>query len=378
MRIAFLMRVDAFDKPGGDLLQVQKYLDAGRQIAPGSSAGFDGEVIHALDADLSSFDVVHLTNLDRPVELYHYYLAAKAAGKPIVVSTIHHSYREIAAYERKGRGGIVGAVAGWLGFQRVEYARSLIRSCRYPSLLKPTLRVLYRGMRQCQIAVLNHSGKLLVLTAKEQADIVADFGLLEQDRFELLPNGHETSSLSEARRDLEVCVVGRLEARKNQIAVVQALSQLGVKATFAGRENPNHVSYCRRFRSAAGKASCRFLEGLDHHEVLALMRRSRVHVSASWFEVSSLVDLEAYFAGCSVVSSCCGGTHEILGDRAVYVDPSSVDSIREGIAAALARSEAGPAQIDQGLVATWNQIGATLARVYRQAVGSARLSPPAS
>jgi hypothetical protein len=64
------MRVDALDKPGGDLQQIRSYIRAGMRIDEPGVAPFAGEVITDLGADFGGYDVVHLTNLDRPVDTF--------------------------------------------------------------------------------------------------------------------------------------------------------------------------------------------------------------------------------------------------------------------------------------------------------------------
>src|ERR1700722_10838093 len=154
MRVAYPMRIDAIDKPGGDLLQVRKYIEAGTRFTADGSPQFEGTILTGLREDLSRFDLIHLTNIDRPVETYQSFLAAKAAGKPIVLSPIHHSYREIERYERIGRSGLVGQVSGLIGFRSLEYLRSCVRSRRYSQLLLPTVKLVSQGMRRAQRDIL--------------------------------------------------------------------------------------------------------------------------------------------------------------------------------------------------------------------------------
>lgn len=372
MRVAYLMRVDALEKPGGDLVQIQKTIAAGLAGGEDGNPLYTGEILTSLHPDLSGFDLAHLTNIDRPVDTHCQFLAARAAGKPIVLSTIHHSYEEIGCYERLGRGGVVGSLSGSVGFRGMESARSLARAANHAQLLWPTLRVMLAGMLSAQRAVLQGADALLVLTAKEQRDILRDFGPLDAARFERVGNGIEPFSLedgAERARDVDVCVVGRIEARKNQIAILRALERLGVSGMFAGRENPNHKAYCNEFKRLIGGSASTYLGGLSQADTQSLMRRSRVHVSASWFEVSSLVDIEAHVAGCSVVSSKCGGTHEILGERALYVDPGSPQDIEQAVSLALERSKSGAAsdQDEESFVLeSWISAAKRLARIYRR------------
>lgn len=374
IRVAYPMRVDALDKPGGDVLQVGSYIEAGRKIGKDGHCLFDGTLICGCTADLSGFDVIHLTNIDRPVDTYASFRSAVGAGKPTLLSPIHHSNTEIERYEREGRYGIFRLISGFLDFEQRESLRSVVRSLRYPELLSPTSGMIWPGMRSSQRAVLAGVDRILVLTRKEKNDILRDFGPLSEEKFALIPNGfkHETCDQEGTEtRDLDVCVVGRIEARKNQVAILRVLERLGISGVFVGKENPNHRSYCRIFKDMIARSASRHFAGLSHDETLRIMQRSRVHVSASWSEVSSLVDLEAFHAGCRVVSSQCGGTQEILGDRAEYVDPGSDTSIREALTRALDRSKYDKPSRPNGESAIsvgWDEVAKRLAYLYRDVV----------
>jgi glycosyltransferase involved in cell wall biosynthesis len=375
MRVAYPMRVDVFDKPGGDLSQIQQYIRAGADATPETS--FTGEVVHRLDADLAAFDVIHLTNIDRPVETDHFFRAAKETGKPVVLSPIHHSYREIARFEQQGRGGIIGALLGKFDFRQLEQLRAVVRCRRYKDLLRPTARVLTRGIGKCQAEILEGVDHVLVLTDKERRDIGTDFADAKRINFIHLKNGFQIAPMNDAvfsqPRDIDVCVVARVEARKNQIMILDALEKLSLGATFIGHENPNHKRFCQQFRENIAASRSTYAGGMTQAETALVMRRAKVHVSASWFEVSSLVDIESYFAGCQVVSSACGGTNELLGDLAQYVNPGSPESIQNGISQAMQRyAERGVevASLSEDIIPSWQRVGADLSAVYRALLAS--------
>jgi glycosyltransferase involved in cell wall biosynthesis len=376
MRIAYPMRVNVQEISGGDVLQVQRFIEEGKKPGADGLPRFEGSILSGLAANLSSFDLVHLTNIDRPVDTYQSFLAAKAQKKPIFLSPIHHSYGEIERYERMGRDGIARVISRVSDFRRLEYLRSMVRSWAYPELASATLRMMLRGMRESQREVLTGSDRILVLADKEREDIFRDFGEIPEEKFVRLRNGFEPS-LSGVKntcvRDIDVCMVGRIEARKNQVAVLRVLNRMGISGVFVGGENPKHRRYCRRFRDMIAVSKSQHTGQLSHIETLGVMRRARLHISASWFEVSSLVDLEAHSAGCGVVSSKCGGTRELLGDTAEYVDPGSEESIQYGIEKMFDRvtlEEHGGVRPEAQLpvLRTWSEVGDELAKLYRDAV----------
>jgi glycosyltransferase involved in cell wall biosynthesis len=373
MRIAYPMRVDAADKSGGDVLQVMRYIEEGKRLCVGGEPLYEGVMITDLRCGFAGFDLVHLTNIDRPVDTYCSFLRAREADKPVFLSPIHHSYEEIERFEREGRGGVVGSVSGSMGFRRLEYLRSLHRSFQYPQLARPTMDMMRCGMRNAQQTVLAGVDRILVLTEKEKLDLKRNFGEIPDGKFARLRNGIESNCMAATQRDIDVCMVGRIEARKNQIAVLKVMQRMGLRAVFVGSENQNHKVYCKRFREMLVDSGSEYRGAISHEETLGVMRRARLHISASWYEVLSLVDLEAYSAGCGVVSSKCGGTREILGDEAEYVDPGSEASIGEGIRKMFERTssvEHGSTRRSNGIAGneTWEDVGASLGNLYRASI----------
>jgi glycosyltransferase involved in cell wall biosynthesis len=371
MRVAFPMRVDAFDKPGGDLLHLQTYIRCCGEIAVRMGLSFEGVILTELSPDLTGFDIVHLSNLDRPLELTLQFQAARRAGKRIVINTFHHSYDEIAHYERRGRGGILGAFSARVEFHRLEVVRTLARSRHYPAL-RATLRVAAgKGIRAAQAEVLREADVIVVAARKEWNDIEREICLLDPDRVRLIRNGFNAppsaNLLPASQRDIDICVAGRIEARKNQIAILEALESLGLAGLFIGSENPNHKGYCARFRAMIAGSRSNYAGAMTQQEVYAAMSRARVHVAASWFEVSSNVDIESYVLGCRTVASKCGGTEELLGNDAYYVDPASPASLREQIAAALESSRRGVSNsidLQTGSLESWKDVSAQIFQAY--------------
>ena len=247
MKIAFVMRVDAASKSGGDVIQVKKYIEWGHK-----NNLFEGQLILNLDADLSSYDFIHLTNIDRPVEAISFYQKAKKYKKRFFISTIHHSYDEIEKFERMGRHGLASIVSSKLNFSSLEILRSLIRSLKFPRLFLPTLVSLFLGVKKMQRLILEEAETVFALSNKEVSDICKDFQVSADDvNFSIVRNGVDVPNFAKGveNRDIDICVVGRIEARKNQLKILQAVNKLNIKAVFVGACNLNHKKYVNEFFS---------------------------------------------------------------------------------------------------------------------------------
>ena len=80
----------------------------------------------------------------------------------------------------------------------------------------------------------------------------------------------------------------------------------------------------------------------------ALYRGARCLVYASLYEGFGIPVAEALACGCPVVTSAGSAMAEFAGDDATYVDPTDVDSIRDGIARALPAGAAARRVVGRG------------------------------
>jgi glycosyltransferase involved in cell wall biosynthesis len=143
-----------------------------------------------------------------------------------------------------------------------------------------------------------------------------------------------------------VLAVGTLEPRKNLARIAQAvdgeLRVVGVRG-WGGVDPPPNVTW---------------LGDVDDVELAALYRGARCLVYASLYEGFGIPVAEALACGCAIVTSRGSAMEEIAGDDAIYVDPTSVESIRDGIARA---TPPIPRR-----VATWPDVARRTQTVYEE------------
>ena len=99
-----------------------------------------------------------------------------------------------------------------------------------------------------------------------------------------------------------------------------------------------------------------WLGDVGDDELAALYRGARCLVYASLYEGFGIPVAEALACGCPIVTSRGSAMEEIAGDEANYVDPASVESIRDGIARAKPPT---PRR-----VASWADVAARTRTVY--------------
>ncbi|HBZ7298433.1 TPA: glycosyltransferase family 4 protein [Klebsiella pneumoniae] len=334
MKICFLTRVDAFDKNGGDTYQLQMYKKYFHQY------GHDVIINTSLNVP-NSFDFYILVNMDRPLELLHYYhiLKSRRLLSKTLFLTIHHSYQAVDYFENNIRSGKMKVLTNFTkSFQQREKIKNLIRGIKYRTLFLPAVRQLFTDYKKKTQEIINSVGAGILIAEGEKDIIESDFNCVLK-RSILVKNGVDLKNLSIKRasfeRDIDILICGRIESRKNSLAVARFLAGTSYKATFVGALNNNDKSYANEFLSIINRSdNLSYLGRVNPDDMPAIYCRSKIHLSASWFEVASLVDLEAYAYGCHVISSVYGHTNSYLKDRAYYLDPknlSSLNSILEAL-----------------------------------------------
>jgi glycosyltransferase involved in cell wall biosynthesis len=167
-----------------------------------------------------------------------------------------------------------------------------------------------------------------------------------EERIRVVPNGVEDVFTPDGpRADGDyVLAVGTLEPRKNLARIAEAvdgeLRVVGVRG-WGGVEPPPNVTW---------------LGDVGDDELAALYRGARCLVYASLYEGFGIPVAEALACGCPIVTSRGSAMEEIAGDEANYVDPASVESIRDGIARAKPPT---PRR-----VASWADVAARTRTVY--------------
>lgn len=159
--------------------------------------------------------------------------------------------------------------------------------------------------------------------------------------------------------------------RKNVLSLIQALAGIDHPAVIIGRFiSGEYGDACRR--EAAKHPRILLIDGLDHgSDMLASAYAAcDTFVLPSMFETPGIAALEAALAGAKVVITPYGGTKEYFGKFATYVEPGSVESIRQGITAALkAEKDSGLREhVRQNYL--WQNVARMTASAYGEVIGT--------
>ncbi len=119
--------------------------------------------------------------------------------------------------------------------------------------------------------------------------------------------------------------VGTLGKRKNIKRMVEAFNKANLDIDFVlgGSAGPDGEGLT--------KLLAKFIGRVDQNDLPALYSGARAFIYASLLEGFGLPILESFLCGTPVITSNTSSMKEVAGDAAYFVDPKSVDSIKNGI-----------------------------------------------
>ncbi len=314
-----------------------------------------------------SFDLAHLFHLTR-MDTYVQAQGLAQIGLPFVLSTI---YWPTSEFERRGYTGALRLLHSTLPDGPAEIAKNGIRAmlaegewrwAMLPEAMLPT--------EQRSRFLIEHA-LLLLPNSRAEGAVLEELGAT---RIHPVVNASDPppphpSAPKEALPERFLLCAGRIEPRKNQLALVEALHGFDVPLIVVGDAGPMHHDYYRRLRRTAG-ANVRFLKSHPRDQLFGLYARAQAHIAPAWYETPGLVSLEAGAAGARVVTTDRGSTCEYFGEGAFYLDPSDLSSIRSAVERALA-SPRTPALQERILREfTWKRAAEQTLAAYRSALAS--------
>ena len=244
---------------------------------------------------------------------------------------------------------------------------------RRGSLLQRALAITRAAVRSPWLSrdvrrILEGASGVFLLSEREREALAVDFGL-DPKIGTLTPNGRPDNEFVFSPKINRILVVGRIESRKRQLDIALQASAKNIPVCFVGTPNLNEPEYVEAFEFAVARSSnLEWIRGIPHNSVLDIMRSSKVLLNCSWVEVQSLVDIEAAFSGCHVVTIENGGSSsEWLADAVTEIPSCSVDEALR-IAYELALADNSPAMPNYDH--TWESTTGVIRLEYALAAGT--------
>lgn len=304
---------DAMDAPGGGEIQMTATARALPEV------GIAANLWQSPEQSLTEADCLHL--FGSVPEHLPTVEAARRRNVPVVLSTI--AWFELANCLRE---------PSPLPNRLAACARFSLRSaCPW---LPSWRRRLYRSV------------DLLLPNSNAEAEQLVRYFNIPHKKIHVVPNGADLRfAVADPRpfsemagvREFVLCP-GRIEPRKNQLALIKAMRGTGVPTVVLGDVVPGYESYMKECRRAAD-GNVRFVPRLDYDDPLLASAYAACGCLAltSWFETPGLVALEAGMSGTPLVLPEGGSAREYFGPLADYVKPNDLLGIRQAVTDALSR-----------------------------------------
>jgi len=367
VRVGFLVREDFIVKYGGDTYQIEQYIE-------NFSSSIVSEYLttNNFSERCNRIDVFILINIDRFFDTVEFYRLLESSGNinKLVVIPIHHSLMAVNKFN-KYRLGFYCPNIFW-----IEKMKGVVRA-----LIKfdyKALKHVFINYYEVVRLILLQARSIIVISVGELKSIESSFNLNVANKSFLVRNGVSSQlqtlckdlGVGQKRRDIDVLVCGRIEERKNQLNIIKSLAGTDMSVVFVGAKNKNNARYVDRFvEEISNHKNMSYVGAKSPMDLCRLYLRAKCHLSASFMEVSSLVDIEAYFLGCNVVSSQYGYTSELFsGDTIELVDPYNNEDIRIKAQRSVCKPEVCKADLLTQMNLTWCNASSLVEGVIRNEV----------
>ncbi len=365
LKILFCVRHDLRRVGGGDATQILRTREALEAL------GVQVQLWSEPRAPVrGSYDLAHLFHLTR-LDTFVHARALGAEGLPFVLSTI---YWPMAELERHGHVGPLRLLHRALSSAPADVAKNGVRALLAGGTWRTPLLAAAPTRWDERVSFLLSRARCLLPNSRAEAGVLRALGATSRvepvvNATEPPPAEADAAPLPRGLPPRFLLAAGRIEPRKNQLALLEALAGFPVPLVVVGDPGPLHAGYLRRVRTAAGRTGAMLLPAQPRATLFALLARAEAHLAPAWYETPGLVSLEAAAAGTRVVTTDRGCPREYFGEGATYLDPADPPSMRAAAELALARPK-DPSLRERVLREyTWARAAAQTLEAYRGALG---------
>jgi glycosyltransferase involved in cell wall biosynthesis len=359
VKALLIVRPDAPSKPGGDLVHAQRTATAVRAL------GVQADIIATDTPDPRGYDVAHLFGVFEPALARKQIDALRAHRTPLALSPIWLDLRAFFATSPLVEGALRARSVAGVEHRLARLHRIEARLPWEGSIARNADRRL-AAQRELMAAA-----DVLLPASEVEAYLYGERLRLSSVPFVVAPLGVDDDAFAVERPRLRAGVLcaGRIEPKKNQAALLYALRDIDVDVTLVGAAyDARYLALCRRWATRR----TRFVDRVEHAEVVRLMSAAAVHAHPSWLESPGLSSLEAAATGARLVTGDRGCEREYFGSDVAYADPADPATIRSAVLRALDRGarERGDA-LERRLGAyTWQRTGQATLAAYTRALVS--------
>lgn len=200
---------------------------------------------------------------------------------------------------------------------------------------------------------------VICVSENTKKDVVKLYNVPEE-KIRVIYEGYDRITNSESQivnHERSPCLlfIGRLEERKNVVRIIEAFEilkkkyQIPHQLVLVGKPGYGHKKIINAIRHSSFTIHIKELGYVLEQEKWELLRNADVFLFPTLYEGFGIPILEAQSVGVPVVASETSSLPEVGGEGAVYVDPTSVESIADGVWKILSDKELKSGIIEKGL-----------------------------
>jgi glycosyltransferase involved in cell wall biosynthesis len=291
MKVLLCVRQNYYRIFGSDSMQVLKVAQYLKKI------GVSVDINNGGTIDYSSYDIIHLFNLNAAGEVYKYYKIAYHYKKTIVISP---NYWDLSEYYK-----YINDVEGMKLWERCKpYRNEILKRSKMifcnSKIEEEHLKKEFTSLSPCKVM---HYG------VKVENDDIP------------LYNFKEKYMLNKY-----LLCVGRICELKNQLTLSKICNSMGIELVLIGNVvDKKYFERCIKFKNV------KYFGFMDSYNIYNAYRFAKLHVNCSYVEMPGLSSLEAAASGCNIVSTKEGCSYEYFKDMAIYNNPYDEESIYDSI-----------------------------------------------
>lgn len=313
-KILIVSRHDAKEKPGGDSGLLEDILK--------KLSMFDCTLSAGVPKTVEGYKFVLACNLDRPIEGHQLLKLCKAQSIPLHFMTLHHSsHADISNYLKKGLFGWKRIVAFFANYNPVKYEQILWNIRVVISLFLKKHKLKFGSVVEAQKALIRDSAFLLVVSKEEIKSIEADIGPIST-RTIIFPHILPFDPYKEikGKKNMAIFCPGRIECRKNQLFSLMVAEHMPQhNFIFMGPVNKSDKKFYKLFiKKSSELKNVKVLPAQNVIDFKAFLLHTDVVLTASWFEVTSLMELDVLKRGKKLVCNSSSYNSSFFKNSLVY------------------------------------------------------------
>lgn len=329
MRILMQNRPDAYERPGGDTIQMDRTIRALREAGHEVDLSLDAEPELGGEAstpassgkksrDSAVYDLIYLFNLTTPAWTVQQARHALRHDTPYVLSSVYWDLE---------------TAVPWRAY---EFPRNVVRAV-LPRVAVRALKALRdggSGEEALQREILVGARCVFPNSTAERDHLLERFPGIPHDKFVVVLNGVDPPTMQASGAGGYYLCAGAIGPRKNQFNLVRAFHRLDrERLLIVG----NAAHGCERYMKAVVRAAppnVEFRSAVPHEKMTTLLADAKALVQPSYIETPGLSALEAAAMGVPIVVSNVPPVYAYFGDLGFYCEPSDPDSIVDACRAA--------------------------------------------